>query len=354
MKQERFEDLISKFSKAKVAVLGDFFLDLYIQLDRSLSEFSLETHKEAFQAVDIRGQPGTAGVVINNLSALGAQTAAIASIGSDGNGYTLRKELEVQNTNIDFLIEYEDRFTPTYTKPMMQELDGHNIELNRMDIINRSPNSHSLNLALANNVRNAIEVYDGILVAEQIKMDGYGTMSTHLRDVSRKLAQNYPQKIIIVDTRHFAAAYQGVSLKMNFSEAAEAVHALDRRLPSIDQEEKVSASELYAQAFWNAHQKPVYITLGAEGISGMSNGNYFHHPGYDIDGPIDIVGAGDSVLAGIGLAMCVGATPQEAAYIGNLVGSITVEQIGTTGVATQASLRQRFQEYQTQTKNRIK
>jgi len=352
MEQERFEGLISKFSKAKVAVLGDFFLDLYIQLDRSLSEFSLETHKEAFQAVDLRGQPGTAGVVINNLSALGAQTAAIASIGSDGNGFTLRKGLEIQNTNTDFLIESEDRFTPTYTKPMMQELDGLNFELNRMDIINRTPNSHALNHALADNVRNAIEIYDGILVAEQVKMDGFGTMSPQLRDVLRELALKYPQKIIMVDTRHFAAAYQGISLKMNFSEAAEAVLALDSRLSSIDQGGKVSASELYAQAFWNAHQKPVFITLGAEGISGMSNGNYFHHPGYYIDGPIDIVGAGDSVLAGIGLAMCVGATPQEAAYIGNLVGSITVEQIGTTGIATEAALRQRYQEYQNQTKNR--
>ncbi len=55
--------------------------------------------------------------------------------------------------------------------------------------------------------------------------------------------------------------------------------------------------------------------MGAGGITGTAKGQSFHHPGVQIEGPIDIVGAGDSVLAGIGLALCAGATPREAAYI---------------------------------------
>jgi len=352
MQRGRLEEIISKIPQTKVAVLGDFFLDLYIQLDRSLSEFSLETHKEAFQAVNLRGQPGTAGVVINNLTALGAQSAAIAYIGNDGNGYTLKKALEAQNTNTLYLIETSERFTPTYTKPMMQEVDGSNIELNRIDIINRSPNSSTLNQALADYVRKAIQTYDGILVVEQVKQDGFGTMSPLLRRVLTELAGSYPQKTIMVDSRHFASEYHQVSLKMNLSEAVKACKTLGPQFSSLDKEYPIDTAKLCAEAFWKANRQPVFITLSELGIAGMAEGNFFYHPGFQIKGPIDIVGAGDSVLAGIGLAMCLGASAQEAAYIGNLVGSITVQQIGTTGIATRDELRKRHKEYQQQMENR--
>jgi len=345
IKNDRFDEIINKFSKTKVAVLGDFFLDLYIQLDRSLSEFSLETHKEAFQAIGLRGQPGAAGVVTNNLRAMGAQTAAISFIGQDGNGYTLKKALEVGGVNTEYLIETDDRVTPTYTKPMMLELDGQNIELNRIDIINRSIIPYEIQQELANKVHKALAFYDGILVVEQVSKDGFGTMSPLLRSVLSDLGKQNPEKNIMVDSRHFASEYHNVSMKMNLSEAANAAFYVDSRLDDIDESDYMSASALCSNAFWEANQKPSFITLGENGISGNFEDSFFHFPAFIIDGPIDIVGAGDSVLAGIGLALCAGATPAEAAFIGNLVGSITVQQIGTTGTATLEDLRNRYQDY---------
>ncbi len=94
-------------------------------------------------------QPGAAGVVTNNLVALGAQAAAIGYTGQDGNGFTLRQALKAGQVSLEYFLETPDRFTPTYTKPMMREVDDANIELNRMDLINRSPNPESLNQALA-------------------------------------------------------------------------------------------------------------------------------------------------------------------------------------------------------------
>ena len=350
MENNRFEELLSRFSDAKIAVLGDFFLDLYIQMDRSLSEFSLETHKEAFQVVNLRGQPGAAGVVTNNLTALEAKTTAIGYLGQDGNGFSLRQALESHQVDTEFLIEAKDRFTPTYIKPMMQELDGQNVELNRMDIINRSPNSHELNIALSESLRKALKNCDGVLVVEQVKQDGYGTMSPFLRQTLSEISRKKPKKTIVVDSRHFADRYEAVALKMNLSEAINTIKHLDLEFSQLDENDKLSAASQCSKILWELQQKPVFITLGSAGISGASNGESFRFPGYKIKGPIDIVGAGDSVLAGIGLSLCVGATPQEAAYIGNLVGSITVQQLGTTGIATQADLRQRHQDYQYQIK----
>jgi len=346
METRRFEAILSNFSGCKVAVFGDFFLDLYIQLDRSLSEFSLETHKEAFQAVDWRGQPGAAGVVTNNLVALGAQAAAIGYTGQDGNGFTLRQALQARQVSLEYFLETSERFTPTYTKPMMQEVDNANIELNRIDLINRSPNPETLNQSLAENVLKAIETYDGILVVEQVQQDGFGTLSPTVRKALSKASALHPEKPVMIDSRHFAAEYVGVSLKMNISEAVKAVNALQGTTLEADEDPQIA--HICTQALWEKNNRPTFVTLGANGITGMADDGPFHHPGVQVEGPIDIVGAGDSVLAGIGLAMCAGATPAEAAYIGNLVGSITIQQLGTTGIATQADLLNRHYQYQKQ------
>ena len=52
-----------------------------------------------------------------------------------------------------------------------------------------------------------------------------------------------------------------------------------------------------------------------------------------VEPPIDIVGAGDSVLAGLAMALGAGAAPAEAAELGNLAGGVVVKKIGTTGTA---------------------
>jgi len=60
-----------------------------------------------------------------------------------------------------------------------------------------------------------------------------------------------------------------------------------------------------------------------------------------VSGPIDIVGAGDSCSAGIACAMVSGATLEQAAAFGNLVASITIQQLGTTGTASPEQVRER-------------
>ena len=65
---------------------------------------------------------------------------------------------------------------------------------------------------------------------------------------------------------------------------------------------------------------------------------------YPVEGPIDIVGAGDSTSAALVCAMAAGASVEAAAAFGNLVASITIQQLGSTGTATPAQVRQRWRE----------
>ena len=61
-------------------------------------------------------------------------------------------------------------------------------------------------------------------------------------------------------------------------------------------------------------------------------------PAYAFREPVDTVGAGDSVTAGIVASLAAGATPLEAGLVGNLAASVTVRQLGVTGTASPAQL----------------
>ncbi len=68
----------------------------------------------------------------------------------------------------------------------------------------------------------------------------------------------------------------------------------------------------------------------------MSDPEVTFIPAVKINTPIDPTGAGDAATAGAVLTLVAGGSHSEAALVGNLVASITVQQIGTTGTASPA------------------
>src|SRR5258707_5424854 len=91
----RLELILGRIPGLNIGVLGDLFLDRYLDLDDALTEPSIETGLDAYQVVNIRSQPGAAGTVINNLVALGVnRIVPISVIGDDGEGYELRRALD--------------------------------------------------------------------------------------------------------------------------------------------------------------------------------------------------------------------------------------------------------------------
>jgi sugar/nucleoside kinase (ribokinase family) len=89
------------------------------------------------------------------------------------------------------------------------------------------------------------------------------------------------------------------------------------------------------------NRKPVFVTVGRKGTLLFSERGEEHVAAVEVAGEIDIVGAGDSVMAGIMASLCSGADESEAALVGNLVASITIQQIGTTGTASRQQVLQR-------------
>jgi len=100
----------------------------------------------------------------------------------------------------------------------------------------------------------------------------------------------------------------------------------------------------FGQALFARTGKPVFVTIGEQGIVVVTAEGAWHIPAVPVTGEVDITGAGDSVTGGLVPALCLGAHPVEAATIGNLVASITIQQIGVTGTATRVQVLARFEE----------
>jgi len=341
MTEQRLHELLERLPRVAVAVIGDFFLDKYLSIDPALTEISLETGLEAFQVVGKRLSPGAAGTVTSNLRALGVGTVyAVGAVGDDGEGYDLRRGLEASGVDCRHLLSRADLFTPTYTKPMLQQPDGSEVESSRQDIRNRAPTTDSLQEAVVAELWACLPGVAGVIVADQVLEEELGTITPRVRDELARLAAAHPEKVFLADSRGSIGRFRHVLTKPNRSEAARAV-GWEAAEPSTIEEAAEVGRRLMAQT-----GAPVFVTLGEQGILVVADGGCEHVPGIRVEGPVDIVGAGDSTTAGIVPSLCAGATPAEAATVGCLVASITIQQLGTTGTASPQQVLQRFRESQ--------
>src|SRR5436305_10910442 len=149
------EKILGRIPGLKIAVLGDLFLDRYLDIDASLTEPSIETGLDAYQVVRVRSYPGAAGTILNNLAALGVgRIVPIALIGDDGEGYELRQALgRMPAVDASCVFSAADRRTPTYTKPMLCAAGQSPRELNRLDIKNRTPTGAAAEVRLLDALR---------------------------------------------------------------------------------------------------------------------------------------------------------------------------------------------------------
>lgn len=89
-------------------------------------------------------------------------------------------------------------------------------------------------------------------------------------------------------------------------------------------------------AIKNRH--PVFVTRGSKGQIVFEGDKATLVPAVPAEGPLDICGAGDAAISGIVSALCCGASCCDAALLGNMVASITIRQLGTTGTASPRQL----------------
>ncbi|HEY0983104.1 MULTISPECIES: bifunctional heptose 7-phosphate kinase/heptose 1-phosphate adenyltransferase [unclassified Schlesneria] len=342
MHSQRLDELLTQFPRHRIAVLGDFFLDKYLEVSPELAEPSLETGRVAHQVLAIRRSPGAAGTVVNNLAALGAtQLHAIGAVGDDGEAFDLCKGLNQIGCSTDGLLRCPELMTPTYLKPHDQNVAGLEGEHSRYDTKNRVPTPQAIVDRIAAELERVLPQVDALLIMDQVEIADCGVVTTRLRDRVAELARRFSNVIFWADSRRFIRSFRNTMIKAN---QFEAVHRLN---PAVGEE--VSAEELrrLVPQLRTENQATVFVTYGERGIW-VSDPEVTLVPGVKVRGPIDPTGAGDSASAGAVMSLCSGATAAEAALVANLVASITVQQLGTTGTASPDQVRAALQEWHSQ------
>lgn len=330
---DRFTAVTAAYPRLRLALVGDFCLDRYLEIDPARAEASIETGLTVHNVVRVRSQPGAAGTILNNLAALGVGEVHAAGFrGDDGEGYELRRALAaLPGVDLDAFLTCPERRTFTYCKPLLRHPGRPPEELNRLDSKNWSPTPAEVEDRLMAALRKLAPAVDGVIVMDQVDVPDTGVVTARVRAALGELAAAFPKKLFLADSRRGLAGWPALAFKMNAAELA----ALTGRAAGTLDEVMATAAELAGRT-----ARPVFVTLAERGIVGAAPGVPAQHvPALPVRGPIDIVGAGDAVTANLAAALAAGAGLAEAMALAMAAASAVIHQLGTTGTATVADLR---------------
>ena len=342
MSPDRLGELVARFGRLRIAVIGDFFLDKYLDVDPALAEVSVETGKRANQVVGIRHSPGAAGTIVGSLAALGAGTMhAVGFTGDDGESYELGKDLAALACTTDHLHCEPGRMTPTYLKPRDTTDPSLAGEHERYDTKNRTPTPLAVQERIIRSLDALLPELDAVITLDQVEEENCGVITSAGVETLADRAKRWPKVIFWADSRRRIRTFRNVIIKCNQFEAV----GRDNPPPGA----RVGFDDL-SHALGHLRNKtgaPICVTRGADGMV-VTDPEPTIVPGVRLEGPIDETGAGDTATAGAVLTLAGGGSLPEAALVGNLVASIAVQQLATTGTAHPDQLRPRLEMWQMQ------
>jgi rfaE bifunctional protein kinase chain/domain len=334
MNASRFHEIAVRFSDLSIAVVGDFCLDRYLEIDSAREETSIETGLPVHNVVNVRAQPGGAGTVLNNLVALGiGRIFPIGFVGEDGEGLELWYALQARRgVQLDHFARTDLRRTFTYCKPLLVAPGRPSVELNRLDFKNWTPTPALLQGSLVGGLMEVSRFVNAIVVLDQVTVPETGVVTERMIEALGTVAERNPRLPILADSRRGLGHFPRVTLKMNAAELA-ALIGTNAELSLV--EAKDAAAGLARRQGRN-----VFVTLAERGIlAATPEGQVAHEPALPLRAAtIDIVGGGDAVTANLATALPAGATLREALQIANLAGSIVIHKLGTTGTASVAEM----------------
>jgi sugar/nucleoside kinase (ribokinase family) len=365
-KLQRATDFERNGKRPVVAVIGDYCLDKYLYLYPSLDEASVETGKTAFQVRATRLFAGVGGTIANNLCALGAETHCFGVIGNDGEGFDLTNALRKIGANVDGLVVSDKVLTSAYMKPMRPDPEtnpervdddgsplprpgeGAWVEGHRLDIRNPTPIASELVDELQKRFLEKVATFDAVVVSDQFPIGSEALFSPAFRSFLSEVALANPRVFFLCDSRFFIDSYRNMLVKCNASEALDACDsALDgklRRETTLDRDSDADLDAILraGRRIAQRNRRPVLVTRGAVGSllfltesdAPSARVQAIAIPSNPVEPPIDVCGAGDASNAGLAFARSLGLSLPDAAYLANVVSSITIKRIGETGTAS--------------------
>lgn len=324
MNEKRILEILEKINSARIAVYGDFCLDAYWLMDPDGSEVSVETGLQAEAVARHSYSPGGAGNIVANLAALKpAEIKVVGVLGNDIHGRELNSQMQEMGVDTSLLTIQKDRFdTYTYTKKYYGEKEDP-----RIDFGLKNERSKETDTEILNNLRFVLENFDALIFNQQVP--GSITNESFIEEAN-KLFEEFNNKIVVLDSRHFNAQFRNVYRKANEIETA-VLNKLDKEPGDFI---SMADAKKYGTNVFNQYQKPIFVTCGSRGIITLDSTGINETPGVQLLKRLDTVGAGDTTISALTLCLAAGIQPSEAAKFANFAAAVTVQKLYTTGTAS--------------------
>jgi rfaE bifunctional protein kinase chain/domain len=310
-------DILHRFRRAHLLVVGDLMLDRFIWGD--VERISPEAPVPVMRVMAESYRLGGAANVVNNVLSLGAQVTACGVIGRDMAGRRLVHDLHRAGASTAGIVG--DKRVQTTQKSRIIARPRHQ-QIVRLDRENQNPIADATLKRLREFVLARSKTCDGIVISDYGKGVVHGSLLRSIAPLVRR-----KKLICVVDPKkQNYAGYQFPTLiTPNKDEASEASGILIRDDASL-----LAAGEKLVR-MWRA--EAVLITRGPDGMSLFRRHHAVKHFPTEPRDMFDVTGAGDTVIAVCGLALVCGASLEEAAVISNLAAGLVGEEVGTVAVS---------------------
>lgn len=318
MDAKLLDRLFNSFKAQKIAVIGDFALDFYFNLQTNTNEFSVETEKEVFHAHSPKSSLGGAGNVCKNLAHLGVNPYAFGIIGQDLFGREMLHQMDQLHIDYSNIFIEDTKGTPVYSKPMEGPVEFNRIDFGTTDIVDETTKAEFLFQTCLQ-----LHNFDGIILNEQFLHPLLS--SENIKSLEEEIVSS--NLFAIADFRSLGKHSKNVILKINLKEFSHVIG-----IP-VNQLSDIKIIQTQVKKLLQLRNKGILLTLGEMGIMYADQTKIVHEPALPVKGTIDTVGAGDMVVAAFASAMLAGASESEACQFANLCAHLSIHKIGETGSA---------------------
>ena len=309
---------LALFDDASLLVIGDTIVDQYVACDAL--GMSAEAPVIVVRELESREYLGGAAIVAAHVHALGAKCHYLSVVGEDANASLVDREL--QRLGVSHCL-IEDRSRPT-TYKIRYLVDNQKIfRVSRLK-------EHSLSQAIEEKVIREIKQIAprvrGILVSDFV----YGIVTPRVLETIVAVADRY--ELLVFGDLQCSSQIGSVSRFKNFHLLCPTEREARVALGTQDEGVEWVANTLMEQTC----TKNLIMKLGAEGfiayeteVDGFLNRQHF--PALNVN-PVDVAGAGDSLLAALSVGLCSGAPLMHSSALGACMAALAVQTVGNIPV----------------------
>ena len=313
-------EIVNSFSNKRLVVIGDVIADQFIYGE--ISRVSREAPVFILRHEHTETTPGGAGNCAMNLAALGAQVKLISVLGDDETGRTLQGKLRAASIDCaDLLVSNEQR-TTTKVRVLAGQIHSTRQQVIRIDYDNEPGLTAELKQNLKAAAAEAINGADAVIVSDY----NYGVADPAVGEVVLE-AKQLKEIPLLVDSRFRLSSFPSFTSATPNEDEVEALFG-ERHGDRVAMES--AAQQLRQRLGYEA----LLVTRGGHGMMLVEDGAApLHIEAVGSKLPVDVTGAGDTVIATYTLALSAGASFAEAARLANLAGGIVVSKRGTSTVS---------------------